>query len=133
MDRGFNAVSYHWGPQLMNCRPFLLLHKKDRNYPIRGIPDDIAGVAYSTSTKVWMDKSVMRQWLSDTRVFGSLPNLRRSQIYVDNYSGNFETEAMNIDTENIHTYVMLFPPNEMYLIHPYDSFAIQKIKLSRTA
>lgn len=36
--------------------PFMVFKNKNRSYPIRGSPDDIAGAAYRTEPKMWMEK-----------------------------------------------------------------------------
>lgn len=44
---------------------FTFLYKKDRNYPIRNIPDNLDGVSYRTGPKACMETTLMIQWLSD--------------------------------------------------------------------
>lgn len=39
--------------------PFMVFMNKDRNYPIRGTPDNHPVVAYRTGPKGWMDTRVM--------------------------------------------------------------------------
>ena len=39
--------------------PFRVFTNKNRNYPIRGVPDNIPGVAYRTGPKGWMDTIFM--------------------------------------------------------------------------
>lgn len=45
--------------------PLLIFKDKDRTYPIRGVPDTVPGVAYRTAPKVWMDQSIMGEWLKE--------------------------------------------------------------------
>ena len=41
--------------------PFMVFTNKNRNYPIRGVPDNVASGAYRTGPKGWMDTIVMPQ------------------------------------------------------------------------
>lgn len=112
--------------------PFMVFMNKGRNYPIRGTPDDVDGVAYRTGPKGWMDTLVMPQWLSEERVIKALPNGRRRVLFVDNCSGHNSTAAMQTACQNIRTEIHYFPPNATHLIQPCDSFVIQKIKRAWT-
>lgn len=108
--------------------PFLVFKNKDRNYPIRGLPDDVDGVSYRTGPKGWMDRIVMPQWLSESRVIRPLSNNRRRTLYVDNCSGHTYTTDLASASEAIRTDIKYFPPNATHLVQPCDSFVIQKIK-----
>lgn len=108
--------------------PFLVFTNKKRSYPIRGTPDDVAGVTYRTGPKGWMDTHVLSQWLSEERVIKPLGNGLRRILFVDNCSGHNETEAMISSASRIRTEIRHFPPNATHLIQPCDSFVIQKIK-----
>lgn len=56
--------------------PFMVFKNMDRNYPSRGVPHNVPGVAYRAGPEVWMDTMVILQWLSERRVFTALPNSR---------------------------------------------------------
>lgn len=108
--------------------PFMVFMNKDRNYPIRGTPDDVPGTAYRTGPKGWMDTKVMPQWLGERRVIRELSGGRRRVLFVDNCSGHNGTFDLKEAAENIRTDIRYFPPNATHLIQPCDSFIIQKIK-----
>ena len=112
--------------------PFLVFTNKNRSYPIRGTPDDVAGVAYRTGPKGWMDTQVLSQWLSEERKMKPLENGRRRILLVDNCNGHNETEAMRSSASRIRTEIRYFLPNATHLIQPCDSFVIQKIKRAWT-
>ena len=38
--------------------PFCAFKNRDRNYPIVGVPDDVAGITYRTQPKDWMDRTL---------------------------------------------------------------------------
>lgn len=40
---------------------FMGFKNKNRNYPMKGIPDDLVVVSYRTGTKRWMEKVAMPQ------------------------------------------------------------------------
>ena len=110
--------------------PFLVFTNKKRSYPIRGTPDDVAGVAYRTGPKGWMDTQVLSQWLSEERVIKPLDNGRRRILFVDNCSGHNETEAMRSSACSIRIETRYFAPNETHLIQTCDRFVIQNNKRS---
>lgn len=101
--------------------PFMIFKNGDRNYPIRGVPDNVPGAAYRTGPKGWMDTTVMPQWLSEPRAITALPHRRRI-MYVDNCSGHTATTDLIQATERINTELRYFPPNATHLIQPCDSF-----------
>ena len=108
--------------------PFLVFKNKDRHYPIRGVPDNVDGVAYRTGPKGWIDTTVMPQWLSEQRVIRPLPHDRLRVLYVDNCSGHTNTMELQKACDGIKTQIKYFPPNATHLVQPCDSFVIQKIK-----
>ena len=108
--------------------PFMAFMNKDRNYPIRGTPDDRPDVAYRTGPKGWMDMRVMPEWLSENRVISALPNGRRRVLLLDNCSGHNNTNALDIAIQKTRTCIRYFPASATHPIQPFDSFVIQKIK-----
>lgn len=122
------VVRLSGGKQARVEPPFLVFVNKNRNYPIRGTPDCIEGVAYRTGPKGWMDAKIMPLWLSETRVIRPLSNGRERSLYVDNCSGHNDTPQLREAAEKIRTVIKYFPPNATHLIQPCDSFVIQKIK-----
>ena len=107
--------------------PFMVFKNGDCNYPIRGVPDNVPGVAYRTGPEGWMDTTVMPQWLSEPRAITALTHRRRI-IYMDNCSGHKTTTDLIQATERINIELRYFPPNATHLIQPCDRFVIQKIK-----
>lgn len=126
------VVRLSGGRDAMIEAPFMVFTNKKRSYPIKGTPDNIAGVAYRSGPKGWMDTVVMTQWLSERRVIKKLPNNRRRVLFVDNCSGHNVTEEMITALSKINTEVRFFPPNTTHLLQPCDSFVIQKIKSAWT-
>lgn len=68
----------------------------------------------------------MNQWLEERRVIGTLPSQRKRVIFVENCSGHTPTEASLEAAEKIRTIIEFFPQNATDLLHPCDSFIIQK-------
>lgn len=114
----------------------------DLDYPINGTPDDVEGVEYRKGPKGWMDTRVMPLWLSEKLVICELPHHRRSQLYVNNYSGYMETFKLKETTENIKTGNKYVPPNVTRFIQPLvngkkfhmacDNFVLHNIKRAWT-
>lgn len=65
---------------------FVVFQNKDRNIPIRNVPENVDGVPYRTRPKRWMDQTAMSQWLGEIREIRTLPNERRRALYVDYWS-----------------------------------------------
>jgi len=108
--------------------PFLIFLNKSRNYPIRGVPDDVPGVSYRTSPKAWMDRTVFVQWLSEPRAIRKDEFGRKKVIFVDNCSGHGETEAQLGQLKAINGDLRVLSPNSTHLCQSCGSFVIQKIK-----
>ena len=59
-DDGMTTVIRVPGGQFARFEPaFMIFQNEIRNYPIRGITDDVPGVAYRNGPKGWMAKRVM--------------------------------------------------------------------------
>lgn len=54
--------------------PLMIFKNKTRSYPIRGVPDDVPGVAYRSGPRGWMDTTIMKEWLREPRVIKKLPH-----------------------------------------------------------
>ena len=48
--------------------PFLIFTNSQRSYPIRGLRDNVHGVAYRSQAKGWMDRKIFQEWLGDERI-----------------------------------------------------------------
>eukprot|EP00171_Calliarthron_tuberculosum_P022372 IDg22372t1 len=112
--------------------PFMVFKNDSRSHPIRGVPEDVPGIAYRTGPKGWMDTVVMPEWLSERRIIGPLPHERKRILYVDNCSGHNYTTALAAAADTIRTEIRYFPKNVTHLVQPCDSFVIQKIKRAWT-
>lgn len=108
--------------------PILVFANKNRNYPIRGTPDNVDGVSYRSGQKGRMETSLIPQWITEPRVIGPLSGSRRQVLYVENWSGHAKTDLLNEACRKIRTDMKYFPPNATHLIQPRDSFVIQKQK-----
>ena len=112
--------------------PFLVFTNKTPSYPIRGTPDDVAGVGYRTGPMGWMETPFLPQWLSEERLIMPLENGTRRILFVNNCSGHNETKAMRSSASGIGIDIRYFSSNVTHLIQPCDSFVIQKIKRAYT-
>lgn len=66
----------------------------DRNYPIKGVPDDVPGVAYWSGPKGWIDTLIMPQYLVNKRMIRELPNGCTRLLFVDNCRGHHFTDEL---------------------------------------
>lgn len=108
--------------------PFMVFRNVDRNYFIKGVPDDFPGVDHRTRPKGWMDTTEMPLWCLELVVIRSLAGGRKRVLFIDNCSGHTMTEARKTAAASINSKVCYFPPNFKYLIQPRDSFIIKNIK-----
>lgn len=108
--------------------PFMVFQNKARNYPIRGVTDDVPGVCYRTCPKGWMDSIVLSQYFREPRAIKRLPRNRKRVIYVDNCSSHTNTDDLEKALADINTELRYLPKNSTNLVQPCDSFIIQKIK-----
>ena len=116
---GVNAKVY---PSMM------IFKNKDRNYPIRGLIDDVEGVSYRTGPKGWMDKRVFVQWLDERRANPRDRYGRTKVIFMDNCGGHNETPESVAALQRLNAIVRKLPANATDLCQPADSFIISKIK-----
>lgn len=113
--------------------PFILFQNKQRNYPFRGVPDDVSGLRYRTGQKGWIDGSVMQHIFSEPHAIRELHNGRNWVLFMDNWSAhNLSDELRNI-IEKTNTEIHFLPPNSTHLLQPCDSFFIQNIKVTWTS
>ena len=96
--------------------PLMIFKNKNRNYPIKGVPDDVQGTAHRTGPNGWMDKTIMKQWICEPRFIKKLPNHRMCHLFVEKCSRhNLEEEIVGY-SEYIMTIIYLFFPNATDLI-----------------
>lgn len=70
---GFSMMVWLFGGGRIRV-PFIVFENKDRNYPIKCIPDVVPGVAYRLGPKGWIDMLIMLQYLAEKKVIRELPN-----------------------------------------------------------
>lgn len=95
---------------------FMVVKKKDRNYPIHSLPDDVPGGSYRTGLKGWMDTRVFPEWLLEKRFIRPFPHNRRRVLCMDNCSGHSQTEELSFFCDVVKTDICYFPPISTHLI-----------------
>lgn len=108
--------------------PLMIFKNLSRSYPIRGLNDDVPGVAYRSSPKSFMDRVLFCDWLNERRIFQPFPNGRTRVLYVDNCSAHKLTEDVQAALQRSRTVLRFFPACATDLVQPADSFVIQQIK-----
>lgn len=108
--------------------PFMIFQNKGRNYPIRGVPDDVPGVIYRTGPKGWMDRKVMVMYLEEPHNLQPLDNNVKRNLWADNCNGHAETEEVTQALERSNTDLNFLPANTTRWTQPADSFVIAKVK-----
>ena len=108
--------------------PFMVLKNQNSSYPIRGVPENVAGVSYRTGPKGWIDKRFMKEWIRERRAISPLSVGRKRILFMDNCGGHEKARELMDALTAINTEIRFFPANATHLIQPADSFVIQKIK-----
>lgn len=82
-------------PNVSVTTPMLIFQNDARNYLIRGIPDNVAGVCYRAQTKGQIDGLDLLKWVKETRKFAKITDGRKRVIFLDNCSGHMLTAELN--------------------------------------
>ena len=75
--------------------PMPIFQNPNCSYPIRGVPDDVAGVCYRSGRKGRMDGRVFAEWLAEPRAIRRDIYGQNRTLFVDNCSEHIETEAVS--------------------------------------
>jgi hypothetical protein len=105
--------------------PMLIFKNKARNYPLRGVPDNVEGACYITGPNGFIDGTVMKMYLESPRTWGHKDQHR--VLWLDNASGHsFDGQDEIVDACN--TDLNFFPPNSTHRLQACDSFVIKIFK-----
>lgn len=116
------------GGQAATAQPsFLIFINNDRNYPIRGFPDNISAVPYRGGPKDWMVSTNMLEFLNEERTIKALPDGKMRTIFTFYCSSHIMNEDVNA-AEAILTTLRYVPTNTTELNQSCGSFFIQKLK-----
>jgi DDE superfamily endonuclease len=109
-------------------QPLLVFQNVSRSYPMKGVPDDVPGVAYRTQPKGWVDGKVFAEYLNESRMFKRDRRGRKRVLYVDNCTNHVLTDAVEAALTRLNIEIRKLPPNSTHLTQPCDGFVIPKIK-----
>lgn len=130
---GFTMVVKHTGGcDARSAKPFLVFKYVDRNFPIRGVPNNDPGVAYRTGSKGWTECTVMPLWLSEKPFIKPLPNNHRLILHTDKCSEHTNSLEPMQAADGINKKIGYFPQNATHLIQVCNSLVIRKIKRAWT-
>ena len=107
--------------------PMLVFTNANRNYPIEGVPDDVAGACYRTAPKGWVDKEVFSQYFDEPRTYQGDPLRRLKHVWVDSCNGNNDSKALQEVLTKKNTVLRFFPPSCNHMCQPAES-VVAKIK-----
>jgi DDE superfamily endonuclease len=108
--------------------PAFMVCQSAGSYPIRGVVDNVPGVAYRVGKRGWMDRRVLAEYFGESRAIRPLPAANQRVLFLDNCGGNNETADSSSALRKIRTSIRVLPPNSTHLTQPCDSFVLQKIK-----
>ena len=78
------------------------LHKRSRSYLIRGLRDNVPGVAYRSQAKGWMHRKLFQEWLGEDRILSRERGYTR-HIFLDNCTSHGSTEEADSILESKKT------------------------------
>lgn len=99
----------------------------DRKYLMRGLSDNVLGVAYRTGPKGRIDHVKIPMYFNERRIIRSLTDARKRILYLDNCGEHKKAFDIIDAIESKNTEVRFFPKNATHLSQPCDFVAIQKI------
>jgi hypothetical protein len=95
---------------------------------MKGVPDDVPGVAYRTQPKGWGEGEVFAEYLNVSRMFKRDRRDRKQVLYVDNCASQVLTDAVEAALTRLNIEIRKLPPNSTHHTQPCDSSVIQNIK-----
>ena len=108
--------------------PMLIFTNVERDYPMRGLPDNVPGVTYRTSPKGWMDQTLFPQYFEEPRAFQSDVHGRTKVVWCDNCTGHSETPQLKATLASKRIMLRYLPPSTTHLCQPTNTYIISKIK-----
>jgi len=108
--------------------PMVFFQNDDENYPINGVPDNVAGVGYMSQRKGWVNRRVFAEYFSDGRFILPLSNNRERRLYIDDCHVHNTTPALTASTHVCRTQLRRFFNNCTTLIQPADQVLIRMFK-----
>jgi DDE superfamily endonuclease len=108
-------------------QPAFTVFQSAGSYPIRGVDDNVPGVAYSVGKRGWMDRRVLAEYFGESHAIWPLPAANQRVLLLDYCGGHNETADSSSALRKIRTSIRFLPPNSTHLTQPCDSFVIQKI------
>lgn len=108
--------------------PMLIFTNENRNYPIRGLEDNIVGVSYRSGPKGWMDQSIFPEYFLEPRAFQPDLHQRVKNIWLDNCTSHTVTPRLAAVLASKNVVLRYLPPCSTHLCQPADTFIISKIK-----
>lgn len=107
--------------------PMLVFTNVNHNYPIEGVPDDVAGACYRTAPKGWIDKEVFAQYFDEPRAYQADPLCRLKHVWVDSCNGNNDSKALQEVLRKKNTVLQFFPPSCNHMCQPAE-LVVARIK-----
>lgn len=94
----------------------LIFKKRDRSSTIRGIPDNLPGLAYQSGPEGWMDQPVICQCLNEPSSVKRLPNNTLFDLFFANCSGHNIDENILNAVKNLRKTVHSFSLNQIDMV-----------------
>ena len=108
--------------------PMLIFTNTNRNYPLRGLEDNVLGVCYRTGPKGWMDQTLLPQYFEEPRAFQSDLHQRSKLVWLNNCTSHSITPRLREVLAAKRVILKYLPPCATHLCQPADTFIISKIK-----
>lgn len=99
----------------------LIFHNTNRSYPIAGLSDKVAGVAYRTEPRGWIDRRVFSEWLREDRCLRHDAHDRCHVLLMDNAAGHKPIDGAKTALEYKQIDIRVLPPNSTNLCQSADT------------
>ncbi|OWZ03358.1 hypothetical protein PHMEG_00024925 [Phytophthora megakarya] len=90
--------------------PMLIFKNKSSNYPIQGLPDAVAGVAYRSSPSAFINNNIIQKWLQEVRCW-----VLERHLWMNNASGHSGVSVLALGKQ-LRTHIDFSRLNLMLLI-----------------
>ena len=122
------VIRFSGGRRSLIETPMIIFTNAGSNYPIRGLPDNIPGVAYRTGPKGWMSQRILVEYFLEPRTFQPDLHNRTKVVWLDNCTSHNMTTRLAEVLEQKRCILKYLPPCSTHLCQPADTFIISKIK-----
>jgi hypothetical protein len=95
-------------------QPAFMVFQSAGSYPIRGVDNNVPGVAYRVGNRGWKDRRVLAVYFGESRAIWPLPAANQRVLFLDNCGGHNETAGSSSALRKIRTSIRFLCPNSTH-------------------